>query len=639
MRHSYTAIAGPDRESAFTYEPLPNPSAQIRLLDLQPGPKRSRIECRIRVINVSESKYSYEPLSYFWGDQKNPDIALVNDGQFPIGRNLSRALKQLRDTHRVRPLWVDAICINQGNVQEKNAQIPLMRQIYENGDETIIWLGDSSSWSAHLAFQYMLKDAIRHDRIIRSQPEAGGEAERRHEYQDSNEAWSVRSGGNFLSRYYWRWRDDWKFVLGDRALRKMLTSDWFTRVWVVQEVAVSERATIYWGGVCGNWNLLEDAYPFFPRQLDKTPTLKNLILQRIAYHSSEKPENLAFAASLASAANATDVRDKIYAVMGLADPDTTSQLITVDYNIPPVELFTNFTRTYLEQFKDPGILAHAVGCDQQGSIPMPSWTFRPTSEPWHTLRNGLYAWDYDGTYSRLKRPRFQCSRSSSFSPAFEDDGKRLGLFGYQIDTVASTAEVLRPTESLRRTRLDKVEFRHAITYLRWRAAVTDMGDSYRDSNESVPDVLRSVIYSTFGDIPETDRDALVQCEAYVQKRLGLIAEISPEHNRIAWFCGYIMCGLLHVSREAGLLDYDFRNMPTFMPCVNRLLMKTGLGYLGVASSHARAGDAIVLVAGSRAPFVMRKTGQHYKIVSDCYIHGIMEGEAWDEGKCDTIWIE
>lgn len=415
-----------DINTAFTYEPLSDPSAQIRLLDLQPGRGRSRIECRLKTVDIIASKHLYEPLSYCWGRQDNPDIAVVNGARFPIGRNLSRALKQLRDPERVRPLWVDAVCINQSDVQEKNAQIPLMRQIYENGAETIIWLGDSSSWNAHLAFQYMLKDAQRHDRILRAQ--AGVDAPNDH--HAPGEAESSKSDGNIASRWYRRWRDDWKFVLGDRALRKMLKSDWFTRVWVIQEVAVSKRATIYWGGVCGSWELFEDAYPFFPRQLDKTSTLKNLILQRVAYQSSEDPENLAFAAYVASAANATDLRDKIYGVMGLADPETTSRLIEVDYNIPPSELFMNFTRSYLEQYSDPGILAHSVGCDQQGPTCMPSWTFRPASEPWHALRNGLYAWDYDAPYSRLKRPQFRSSGSSSFSPVFDDDGKRLGLLGY-----------------------------------------------------------------------------------------------------------------------------------------------------------------------------------------------------------------
>lgn len=346
-----------------------------------------------------------------------------------------------------------------------------------------------------------------------------------------------------------------------------------------------------------------------------------------------------FAAYLASATNAADPRDKIYTALGLADPDTTSRLITVDYHIPPTELFINFTRRYLQQYNDPRILAHSVGCGEQGPTPMPSWTFRPTSESWHTLRNGLYAWDYDGAYSLLERPRFQCSGSSSCSPAFEDDGRRLGLSGYQIDTITSTA-VMEPSQSIRGPGLDTLEVRHAITYLRWRAtAAADKRSLYRDSAESTSDVLRSIIYSTYVHLSKNDRDAVVRCEAFLQERLGAIARIPLAPNHLASLCGSIMCGLLHWSREAGLLDYDLVNMPTFMQCMNRRLIKTSSGYLGLASRHADARDAMALLAGSQAPFVLRKTGKYYKVVGDCYVHGTMDGELWDEGKCDRLWIE
>lgn len=95
---------------------------------------------------------------------------------------------------------MDAICINQSDVQEKNAQIPLMRQKYENGAETIIWLGDSSSWNAHLAFQLVLDNAKCHNRIVRAQAGAGAEAERRDEHQRHRQAKSMRSRGNLLGR-------------------------------------------------------------------------------------------------------------------------------------------------------------------------------------------------------------------------------------------------------------------------------------------------------------------------------------------------------------------------------------------------------------------------------------------------------
>lgn len=219
------------------------------------------------------------------------------------------------------------------------------------------------------------------------------------------------------------------------------------------------------------------------------------------------------------------------------------------------------------------------------------------------------AWDYDAPYSRLKRPQFRSSGSSSFSPVFDDDRKRLGLLGYQVDTIATTAEVMAPCESMRRPRLDKLEVRQALTYLRWRRAIgEDMDSSYRGSPELMTNVLRSVIYSTYGNLPENDDEAVAQCESFIQDKFDAIARIPPAHNNIAKFCAYAKCALLHLAREAQYMDYDFSDLPTFMQCTNRRLIKTNSRYLGLALRQAQAGDHIVLIAGSRAPFVLRKGG-------------------------------
>lgn len=167
----------------------------------------------------------------------------------------------------------------------------------------------------------------------------------------------------------------------------------------------------------------------------------------------------------------------------------------------------------------------------------------------------------------------------------------------------------------------------------------DMGSSYRSSPESMTNVLRSIIYSTYGNLPENDNEAVARCESFIQERFDAIARISPAHNNLAKLCAYAKCALLHLAREARYLDYDFSDLPTFMQCANRRLIKTNSRYLGLAPRQARAGDHIVLIAGSQAPFVLRKAGNDYQIVGDCYLHGMMNGEIWEERKCETFWIE
>lgn len=122
----------------FKYIPLPHPDSNIRLLELLPG--SGRLQCRLKVVKLPENMTPYEPLSYCWGDDQTKEVSIVvDDAPFKIRVNLHAALKRFRYESQVRMLWVDAICINQDEESnEKSFQIPLMRQIYERGQRTLV---------------------------------------------------------------------------------------------------------------------------------------------------------------------------------------------------------------------------------------------------------------------------------------------------------------------------------------------------------------------------------------------------------------------------------------------------------------------------------------------------------------------
>ena len=68
--------------------------------------------------------------------EKNEDYSLE------IKPNLAAALRELRDEISVRILWIDAICINQSNPEERNQQVPMMADIYGQASRVCVWLGD-----------------------------------------------------------------------------------------------------------------------------------------------------------------------------------------------------------------------------------------------------------------------------------------------------------------------------------------------------------------------------------------------------------------------------------------------------------------------------------------------------------------
>jgi hypothetical protein len=107
-------------------------TGQIRLITLYPGREDSKIRCRLDSAALSEGPV-FEALSYEWGDHNynkpNPAISL-NGRRFIVRPNLGFALNHLRDPSKERVLWIDTICINQGDEDEKAIQIGQMGRVY-----------------------------------------------------------------------------------------------------------------------------------------------------------------------------------------------------------------------------------------------------------------------------------------------------------------------------------------------------------------------------------------------------------------------------------------------------------------------------------------------------------------------------
>lgn len=150
----------------------------IRLLSLRPGFPSETIECVLMTIENVEEAPPYEAISYVWGTELAEEPIICNGTSMPVTKNLFDALKHLRPfpnwdsvvpwstkhplhTSR-RPawsnfarnrneqrenmnaqtlVWIDALCINQEDIEERANQVKLMRRIYEKAAMVKIWLG------------------------------------------------------------------------------------------------------------------------------------------------------------------------------------------------------------------------------------------------------------------------------------------------------------------------------------------------------------------------------------------------------------------------------------------------------------------------------------------------------------------
>ncbi|KAH7134535.1 heterokaryon incompatibility protein-domain-containing protein [Dactylonectria estremocensis] len=128
----------------FPYEPFESGVDALRLLVLLPrsSPKDKGINCELHN-RAFGSKPAYEALSYTWGTQPATKTIAINGQPFLVRSNLYSALQALRLKKKPRALWVDAICINQDDMAERNWQVSLMAFVYTRAERVLAWLGTS----------------------------------------------------------------------------------------------------------------------------------------------------------------------------------------------------------------------------------------------------------------------------------------------------------------------------------------------------------------------------------------------------------------------------------------------------------------------------------------------------------------
>ncbi|KAI1290671.1 heterokaryon incompatibility protein-domain-containing protein [Xylaria venustula] len=334
---------------------------------------------------------SYTALSYVWGDASNPQKITVNGStQVSITRNLYSFLRSLRGTKSGRRLWCDSLCINQSNEQEKRSQIALMRRIYQQAEKVLAYiplplipdmtnlvaLGQmivEATWRCQAARAKHDKDPEVTPEVLGSSSDTATETINRIEQQagkaDIGE--SKTRKGFFL--------EDFGLPPAESPLwntwRKFLKSDYFSRVWILQEFVLAPSVQ-FWLGQGGieaqsiievltaievysrepnqNYTIPPDAQ--IPDDAVKTkiiriptPFAQKMIFRRMHVRNGEPKAPLVDILRLASNFEATDPRDKIYGVLGLAsDGDVYTEHISYAAGETYVTTFLRFARLIVE---------------------------------------------------------------------------------------------------------------------------------------------------------------------------------------------------------------------------------------------------------------------------------------------------
>lgn len=586
-------------EAAFAYSPLDQAlTSCFRIVTLLPGDHYSPLSCTLSQEDWRDPVGPYEAVSYFWGDRRRTKDLYINGKHFLVTSNLELALRHLRHEGRGqhRRLWVDAICINQADNQERSQQVRRMANIYNTAEQVIVWLGDANSESDK-ALTFI-------NTILRPCFESVG-------FSCTDEQ------ANVISRFWEEWDDGkdeecWaaidhlitqKHARNWASVAQLLCRPWWSRAWTVQELISAQRATVVCGGMSLPWPLLdmtiqmmlrntkieelyakkkqdifhnavEDAYGFAyersHRILDGTDALDFVMLMQITRYR-----------------DCQDPRDKVFSVLSLLSMDFQTSFYP-DYLLPVPKVYASAVRSYVQH---SGNLHTLSSCclSMHASVPgLPSWV-----PDW-----GLpFEMSYLGGYSAKDTDyNFRASGDSSALASFSEDLQFLTVSGWNIDTVNNN---------------------------RLQRGAGDFDYSY-DKESGYDPWCSWDIHKIVTELEKSEKAVVTRKRESLLKAVfyALIVDRDPIRGKRRQNLRLIK---QHGKMWPDCLD-DYLAHVRLWTQERSLVSSTG-GYIGLAPSCTRPGDKICVLYGFHAPVILRPaTDGSYTFVGDAYIHALMDGE-------------
>jgi hypothetical protein len=154
------------QQSRFLHTPLDLTEASIRLVEVLPADGSGIVRCKVRHATI-EAQYTC--VSYVWGPAEDTHTVFLNGKRFLVRHNIWEFLKTVsaeispgRQLHAntlldfesaATSLWIDALCIDQGNNGERNHQVQQMGDIFKGADSVVAWLGQNPRYAS--LFHYM----------------------------------------------------------------------------------------------------------------------------------------------------------------------------------------------------------------------------------------------------------------------------------------------------------------------------------------------------------------------------------------------------------------------------------------------------------------------------------------------------
>jgi len=323
----------------FEYEPLDRSRNSFRLLHIHSGHDHDPIRVSIRHAELGEG---HTCLSYTWGSELPQKQILVNGKLMNVRQNLWNFLRTARRYEYKHPIWIDAVCINQEDVEEKNHQVRFMSNIYNQAASVVVWLGLSDAQcNVLLGLQCLLLGG----RLLKKLEDwrltsAWAALCRDHDWLDKEE----EERSQFLNvdfhnpETYSGYPKEFSAWVGQLvrsdALKRMATADYWTRAWIIQEILLADNVIMISPMHPIN---LRSLLPFVEQHIFHYHELRYReyfsTLPLMHSRASSEPEqrgNMPFGdiLNISRSRQCHDVRDRIYSVLSLTNG---GERLKVDY--------------------------------------------------------------------------------------------------------------------------------------------------------------------------------------------------------------------------------------------------------------------------------------------------------------------
>ncbi|KIM93997.1 hypothetical protein OIDMADRAFT_149627 [Oidiodendron maius Zn] len=417
------------------------------------------------------------------------------------------------------------------------------------------------------------------------------------------------------------------------AISHIFLRFWWQRAWIFQEAIVSPDAMVLCGSSFAFWDAIMQTHSLLHEALneeDKKPEGHMAgVVERtavITIHASivtsfwksyrdpnEGANHLKEILSILRGSQASDPRDKVYAALGVSGEEA---LMAPNYSLSVQDVYVQLARTYIERYQNLDLLGYCRGPQESPDLPswVPDWRLRNHGTPFykksHFNNNNGHAY----TASKIEELQF----------SFSDDRRKLRLKGCIVSTIEILGEHIRGVDSNLTKAINEFADQRWKTIHQWKDIVNAYGKAlFQVPSYHIPSPANELVQVKY----PFSNDSLARA---FQKTLFADIRLNAQ--------GFYTSRLSNATDANDLVDRshipdpsDGRNSyPLTIATVSRTFFVSRQGYIGLVPEISKEGDIICVFAGADVPHVIREAGDRsYTFVGECYVHGLMNGEAMD----------